>query len=392
MPIGLDFVTVRNWRVLDEVSFAPDPGVSWIMGPNGSGKSSVLDGLSFACELLRSAQDPRRVLRQDARGEPISNGTWEFRDLLRDPNREASWDLTFTDAAEVTWRYQLALRMQGAGFAIVNEQLERKGEDGWTSLLEHDGNGGRVVRKRGEGLEWVPMAYRPMQPLLARASDPFEHAALVPALRFLEGIWLVHPDPLLMRGRTVAYDPEEPVDRYGRDLEGLVEATIAAYPSEFSRVIDALQQATGWRKIRSIPRAQERRVVFDEADDGRPLLLDLASDGQLVALWLACLSTFPPERWTVALVDEPAVALGHGPQGQVFAWLRGLSRDVQVITATHDDRAVDLDSRESVWRLAREPGAAPKLVRLDEDPEARRWPGVFKPGDVAVRLAAGVEE
>lgn len=42
--------------------------------------------------------------------------------------------------------------------------------------------------------------------------------------------------------------------------------------------------------------------------------------------------------------------------------------------------------------MAREGGGAPSLVRLDQDPAAQRWAGVFKPGDVAARVGHVGEE
>ncbi len=391
MSPGIHGAVVQNWRALGAIDFEPDDEVSWVMGPNGSGKSSILDALVFPCDLLRSPHEPRVVLSELARGAPIARGSWRFEDLLHDPTEPASWSFDFTDVEEQRWRYLLVLSAQGAGFAVEQESLERLADGGWASVLEQDVNGARLVRGGWPHGSWVPMVGQPTVPLLARATDPIEHAAVAGALAFLKGVWLLHPDPLLMRGRTVAYDPERPPDRYGRDLEGLLESLVSGYPAEFSGVLDALSEISGWRAIRALQRGQERRVVFEESP-GRPLVLDLASDGQLVAAWLTALATFPPEAWTVALIDEPATALARGPQRQLFSWLRDLAANVQVIAATHDELAPNLDTRDSVWLVTREPGEPATLERLDRHKPANDFPDIFKPGEVAARVSTAGEE
>lgn len=384
MPTRFTRIEISNWRALASVVFEPGPDLSWIMGSNGSGKSSFLDAIVFPCDLLRYPRELNTVLGHVARGAPLGVGRWAFADLLRDPRAPAEWTFEFFDANEQEWCYRLVISAQSSGFAIDDERLDRRDGEGWTSVLEHGPNGGRWLRGGWPDGTWAPMVGMPTVPLLARADDPIEHSAFLAARDFLRGVWLFHPDPLLMRGATTPYREDAPLDRYGRDLHAYLEATISAHPTEFRRLVESVQPVAGWRAIRSIAKGQGRRVEFEE-EDGRSLALDLASDGQLVGAWLAAVSEFPPVEWTVALIDEPAVALARGPQREVFDWLRTLSDSVFVIAATHDEHAVNLDSRENVWVVARAPGAAPTLTRLGETEMARAYPTMFKAGDVAVR-------
>lgn len=387
MTFALSKVKIENWRAIEAIELEPTQDLSWFMGPNGSGKSSLLDAIAFPCDLLRYPHDPLKALERSIRGAPIAKGRWEFSGLLHDPDRPASWELTFEDFDGQRWRYRLRLAAKERAFEIVDEQLERSHEGAFVSVLEHRLTGGRLIRGGWPKGEWVPMAARELVPLLARADDPKEHAAQQGARDFLRGIWLMSPDPLLMRGSDLAYVEGQPLDRYGRDLASFLASTLSAYPEDFSQVIGSLEDLTGWRRVRAL----QRGVEFQEGD-AKPLFLDLASDGQLLSAWLSVVSAFPPDEWTVALVDEPAVSLARNVQEQVFDWLAQLSHRVQVLAATHDERAVNRDARTRVWRVSRPPGGATTLVRLDQDPLAERVPPIFKPGDTALSAPDAAED
>lgn len=373
-------LTIENWRAIRQISLVPDADLSWFMGRNGSGKSSLLDAIVMPCDLLRASGDPLSVLDRESRGAPMGEGRWAFRDLLHDASAPARWTFEFIDTDEVHWRYTIALSSQPASpqFQITEELLERHHQGVWSSVLEHGPAGGRWIRGGWPDGAWVPLASRPTSPLLGRADDPTENAAVYGALRFLRGVWLLHPDPVLMREATSLYVDDNPIDRYGRDLTDLLRRIIGEYPKEFSDIIDAGQAVEGWHRLR----ATRDGVVFEERG-GAPLALGLASDGQLLAAWTTALSMFPPDAWTVALIDEPALTYDRDSQDRAFDWLLDLSGHVQVLAATHGERAVDRASRSQVWLVERAHGQGARVTRLDQHPVASKVPGIFKPGDIA---------
>ena len=385
MAVGFKQISIFNYRSFARVDgFEPDDEVTWLMGSNGSGKSSLLDAIVFPSDLLRG---DRQALLAQWRGRPTASGSIDFAALLTDSRQPARWDLTFEDEHGATWRYRLTMEAVGRLPRVVEERLDRLDAAGAVSMLENDERGARMVVADGR---WQPFASTDARLVLSHA-DSVLGAPASAALRFLRGVWLLRPDPFLMRGDAVAYSPEAPPDRYGRDLEGLLDHFIGERPQELGDLLQSIAAVNGWSGLRVTPEGGVRRVVFTEADV-LSLPLAMASDGQLLAAWLARLAIAPPDAWTVALLDEPATALAPDVQAQVYGWTRQMAGAVQVFAATHDKSAVDRASRPNVFIVERRSGGTSSLTRLDRHPEAGTYSNLFKAGEVAVQAMRAAEE
>lgn len=374
MAMGFTRIELRNLRVWEDVAFEPDADLSWLVGANGSGKSSLLDALVLPADLLRSGRD---AFQARWRGAPISNAWVEVRDLLRDPTRPAIWRLGFEDASGVPWTYHLELEARGAWFVVRSEGLLRDG----VGVLENGPSGARAQVGTGG---WLPIAAAADGLALAVVRG-LRDAPAVAALDFLEGVYLFRPDPMLMRSDLRADSRTLHPDRYGRDLELRLADAIGQNLKEVEELLASFRRVTGWESVEFRREAADQRVRYQEF--GSPTLpLAAASDGQLLAAWLATLAMYPPKAMTVALLDEPAVALGLDVQGLVEGWTREVSRSAQVVAATHAIPAVDRSTREQVFVCERAFGQAATLTREDRHPRAEQHSGWFKPGEVAADL------
>lgn len=376
MATGFREIRLSNFRSFEQaIALEPSDECTWLMGRNGSGKSNLLDALVFPCDLLRA---PREALSAEWRGRPTASGSVDFAALLYDPKQPAAWDLTFEDDVGDAWRYRLVLTPVERTFRVSEERLERLDAGGPRSMLENGADGARILLAEGR---WQSIASTERALALGSAAT-LAGAPAAHALRFLQGVWMFRPDPLLMRGDRVDFTGEGVPDRYGRDNDALLEHFIGEQPEDVSALLESIAEVTGWRRMRVSRDASGRRVMFAETDV-RWLPMAFASDGQLLAAWLSRLAMSPPAGWTVALMDEPAVALGPDVQELVWGWLSELSRWVQVIAATHDKPAVNRASRSSVFLVERKRGAGSRLTRLDQHPVSNEWSDLFKAGEVA---------
>lgn len=375
MALGFTRVAFSNFRSFDTAELEPQRDVTWLMGRNASGKFSFLDALVFPCDVLRVGLD---ALTGAARGRPTATDRIEFPTLLRDPTQPATWDLRFEDETGGRWRYRLVLEARRSVFGVLDERLERLDGDTVSSVLENEANGARI--RGGDGV-WRPVGVAPQRLLLSDAAEGDDAMA---ARRFLEGVWLFRPDPLLMRGDRFVRGAYP--DRYGRDLDALLQDLDGpGSPDAFRRLIASIERTAGWSGVRSVEEAPGyRRVHVTEADVlSYPLVA--ASDGQLLAAWFNRMVVEPPERWTVALLDEPAIALAPDVLASVFDWALDLAEVVQVLAATHDKPAVNRASRDQVVMVVRSAGQASRLVWLRDTAASRAYSDLFKPGEVAVQ-------
>lgn len=84
----VSFLRIRNFRNIEETSFAPAPGINLILGANGQGKTSILEALGFLSS-LRSFRDTKTgaVIRNESENSDIrcqlSSTTPEYETELR---------------------------------------------------------------------------------------------------------------------------------------------------------------------------------------------------------------------------------------------------------------------------------------------------------------------
>ncbi|MBT3222757.1 MAG: AAA family ATPase [Proteobacteria bacterium] len=382
MPFGINYIRVQNYRCWADVTLGHIGDQVWFVGPNGAGKTSLLDAIAFPCDLLRLGGLP--ALSGDLRIGPEKQRI-SFKDLLFDKEKEAHWEFSFsTDTAEGNYKYELTLLASGMGFEVVTENLSvcRGGND--FSLLERDASGARWRSGELNAETWMPVSPTRGELLLSRGGDRLQTPELVLPLMFLKGVWLLRPIPLLMHGGARTWDGQQHPDRYGRDLDALVDWAIGAFPKHMAGFAEVLGRLTGLTELRAVPRHGRRELDFSESTDAW-LPFFLASDGQALLTYVALLATFLPETANVILLDEPGVALSTAGHNELAPWLVELCNSAQLIAVTHSPRTIDeaANSRGEVVVVERRPGQAATATRLEDVVGIENVPGIFGPGEAA---------
>ncbi len=116
--MGLHELTVRNFRLFEELVFTPDPhAVTVLLSPNGSGKTTVLEAV---CALATGGS-----FRTPSASDLIRTGTdlAEVHGLLTQGERRVMIDLTVTRGARATTKRMLVNGLRPASRAVVAEVL-----------------------------------------------------------------------------------------------------------------------------------------------------------------------------------------------------------------------------------------------------------------------------
>ncbi len=116
--MGLHELTVRNFRLFDELVFTPDAGaVTVLLSPNGSGKTSVLEAV---CALATGGS-----FRTPSASDLIRAGTdlAEVHGVLTQGERRVAIDLTMTRGVRATTKRMLVNGLRPTSRAAVAEVL-----------------------------------------------------------------------------------------------------------------------------------------------------------------------------------------------------------------------------------------------------------------------------
>ncbi len=116
--MGLHELTVRNFRLFDELVFTPDPrAVTVLLSPNGSGKTTVLEAV---CVLATGGS-----FRTPSASDLIRTGSdlAEVHGVMTQGERRVAIDLTVTRGARATTKRMLVNGLRPASRAAVAEVL-----------------------------------------------------------------------------------------------------------------------------------------------------------------------------------------------------------------------------------------------------------------------------
>lgn len=356
---------IEGYRCLERVTFQPAKDRTVLVGANGSGKTSVLDAIAFVADLVRHREGAISGERRGSLGVKVL----PFSRILRSGAERAAFVLEVEiDGARYRWELALGAGQHG-GASIERERLRREDHEGPVLLLERDLNGARARRPGERGPSLVPVGQQPLTPTLCLGEDALVWPELHPFWRYVAGICLIQPVPVLMRGAGLAEEAPPLPDRYGRDLSARVHRFLTTRARQLPELLHSLGGFVGWTDLSAPVRGGSLEVEFHEAGLPGPLSLLTASDGTVVEAWLALLTFDLPEGLTFLLVDEPGGELFGEGQQRTAELLRALSASCQLAVATHAVGLTDeLSDIESTVLVLRQPGEGARLVPLSTIP------------------------
>ncbi len=328
-PAHVEYLKVRNFRVLRDVEFRSLSSLTVLLGPNGSGKSTVFDVFAFLSECfelgLRRAWDKRgRAKELKSRG---SNGPV----VVEIKYREFGYPLI---------TYHLAVDEKNGKPLVVEEWLQwRRGQRGkpFRFLEYHEGIGravsGELPDEKDRRIE-IPLKSPDL--LAVNALGQFAEHPRVAALReFITGWYISYLSVDSARGQPEA-GPQERLTKSGDNLANVIQYLAEQHPDRLEHIFEMLRQR--------VPRVE--KVLAEMMPDGRlllqikdapfrhPVLARFASDGTLKMLAYLVL-LYDPTPPPFIGIEEPENFLHPRLLPELAEECRRATERTQLLVTTH---------------------------------------------------------
>lgn len=340
-------LTIRNYRVLRDITFDKLSPLTVLLGPNGSGKSTVFDVFAFLNEAfttnLRRAWDRRNRLHEiRSRG---ADGPVEFRLKYRESR----------SSRLVT--YRLAIEEGRNGVPVVREETLRwstaPGSGRPRDILRFEYGAGSVFDEAtGERSE--ESLDSPDLLAVSTLGQLSRHPRVAALRRFISGWYLSYVSAEMTRSVPEA-GPQERLSQSGDNLPNVIQYLQEQHTDRLAEIFARLRQ-----------RIPSLELLFPEPlADGRLLLRlkDIAFDEPIQAKYTSD-GTLKLLAYLTVLQDPdpPAIVGIEEPENQLHPRLLPLLAEEarlaaarsQMLVTTHSPYFADALQPKELWILYRE--------------------------------------
>ncbi|MGO8823329.1 MAG: AAA family ATPase [Desulfomonilaceae bacterium] len=356
----IEYLRVRNYRVLKDVELKSITPLTVFLGPNGSGKSTVFDVFAFLSECfsigLRKAWDKRG----------------RFKDLR---TRESSGPIVI----ELKYRegeagksplitYHLGIEESPKGPYVMEEWLrwKRKSRGQPFRFLDFKEGKGRVVTgdMPDEKDERIEEELDSGETLAVNTLGQFAKHPRVSALRrFITGWYLSYLSVDSARGIPEA-SPHERLSATGDNLPNVIQYLKEQHPDRLEEILRTLSsRVPRLEKVDAEIMADGRLLMrIKDAPFKTPILAKFTSDGTLKLLaYLTIL--YDPEPPRLIGIEEPENHLHPRLLPGLTEECREASARTQLMVTTHSPFFVNALKADEVWILYRDENGYTQAVR-----------------------------
>lgn len=351
-PARIEYLRVKNYRVLQDVELRDITPLTVLLGPNGSGKSTLFDVFAFLSECfefgLRRAWARRGKAKElKTRG---ATGTVTIELKYREepaPNRSPL----------IT--YHLEVDEENGNPVVLAEWLQwrRKKYGKPFRFLEYRRGEGRAVRGQepDEEDERVEIPLKSPDLIAVNALGQFADHPRVAALRDFITSWHVSYLSIDQARTQPEAGPQERLSRSGDNLANVIQYLHEQHPQKLEAIFKHLQER--------VP--QVDRIFSEIMPDGRlllklkdrpfnePILARFASDGTLKMLAYLVL-LYDPAPPPFIGIEEPENFLYHLLLPVLAEECRNATAHSQILVTTHSPFFVNALRPEEVRILARD--------------------------------------
>lgn len=343
----IEYLKVRNFRVLREVEFKDLTPLTVLLGPNGSGKSTVFDVFAFLAECFELGL--RRAWDKRGRAKELKTRGGDGPITIEIKYREAGFPLI---------TYHLSVDERRGSPVVVEEWLHwKRGSYGapFRFLDYREGQGQAISGEQPDDKDKrvnVPLSSADL--LAVNALGQFAEHPRVAALRkFIAGWYVSYLSADSARGQPEA-GPQERMSRTGDNLANVIQFLAEQHGDRLEQIFDVLR--------RRVPRIE--RVLAETMPDGRlllqikdapfshPVLAKFASDGTLKMLSYLVL-LYDPKPPPFIGIEEPENFLHPRLLPELAEECRAASERTQLLVTTHSPfflNALRPDEVRVLWR------------------------------------------
>ncbi|MCK6529757.1 AAA family ATPase [Myxococcota bacterium] len=353
-------LTVRNYGCVKDATVHLTP-LHALIGPNDSGKSTLLRALRTVVQSASSVFDVEDPEGTQASHRPLRI-VGPFDPMLAWGGEEI--EVAFADGLSYSSRFS----PKG-----VFERIGWSGGDSESGPRQPWKRGGAWAGRDG------PRAVQYFEREIPARLRPARMLRLDPdALR--------RPSALIRQGGPVAFSDER-----GTGLPGVVDVLLNRDARAYLDLLDEIRRLfPSVRSIGLVNVSEGTKAVEATLVDGTRVPATGMSEGLLYYLAFAVMRHL--ESAPVLLVEEPENGLHPARIADVVRVLREISRDTQVVLATHSPLVVNELGPEEVSVVTRQPEEGTRVRRIVDAPNFEARARVYALGELWVSYANGDDE
>lgn len=357
----IERLTIRNYRVLRDVTLDKLTPLTVLFGPNGSGKSTVFDVFAFLHEAfttnLRRAWDRRNRLREiRSRG---ADGPVEFELKYRESK----------GSRLVT--YRIAIDEDRGSPVVVAETLQwstAPGSGRPRDILRFVHGAGHVYDDASGASSYESMD-TPDLLAVSTLGQLSRHPRVAALRRFISGWYLSYVSADSARALPEA-GPQERLSQSGDNLPNVIQYLQERHPKRLGRILTVLSQRVP--NLESIEPEQlaDGRLLLRLKDGAfdEPILAKFISDGTLKLLaYLTVLhDPIPP---SIIGIEEPENQLHPRLLPLLAEEARQAATRSQMLVTTHSPFFANALRPKELWVLYREADGFTRSRRASDSPQ-----------------------
>ncbi|MFB2894293.1 AAA family ATPase [Aerosakkonemataceae cyanobacterium BLCC-F50] len=366
----IEKISVKNYRVLQDITLKDIKPFSVFLGPNGSGKTTFFDVIGFLSDCLTT--NVRKALEKRGRFPEVISRDCKSQEIeIAIQYRENSKSPLIT--------YTVAIGLQNSSPIVSRESLRwKRGPHGKPfDFLKFEYGQGEVISGENPEINDNRIYYRMDDPsslaikTIGQLSDNPRVASL---RRFIEGWFLSYFIPAQAR-QLATVGAMEHLSREGDNIANVVQFLADEHP----RVLDKiLKQLT--HRVPQLERVESESTIdgrlallFKDAPFSRPFLARFASDGTLKLLaYLILLNDPNPPQ--LLCIEEPENGLHHRLLEPLSEELIAYSQRAQVFVSTHSPFLVNtIKDAKNLWIFQRDKNGYSTVTRADQIPDAKHF-------------------
>lgn len=366
----IEEISIKNYRVLRNVTLKGIQPFSIFLGANGSGKTTFFDVIGFLFDCLTT--NVRKALDSRGRFQEVISRNAKTQDIeIIIKYRE--------QAKQPIMTYTLAISQKKQTPVVSKETLHwRRGQHGkpFAFLNFTDGNGEVISGEAPEETD-QRIHYEMDDPssLALKTIGQLSNNPRVASLRrFIESWFLSYFIQEKARQLAVARAIEH-LSREGDNIANVVQYLADEHADQLQIILQRLaKRVPKLERVNAEPTIDGRlALLFKDQFFNQPFLARFASDGTLKLLaYLILLNDPKPAQ--LLCIEEPENGLHHKLLEPLSEELSFYSQTSQVFVSTHSPFFVNtIKNAKSLWIFEREDDGYTTITRADKMPHTKNF-------------------
>ena len=370
----IEEISVKNYRVLQNITLKDIKPFSVFLGPNGSGKTTFFDVIGFLSDCLTT--NVKKALEKRGRFQEVISrdcGGQEIEIVIK--YREAR--KAIRQSPIIT--YTVAIALQNGSPIVSRETLrwKRSSYGQPFNFLNFKNGEGEVISGEDPEITDNRISYKMDDPsslaikTIGQLSDNPRIASL---RRFIEGWFLSYFIPDQARQLATAGAMEH-LSREGDNISNVVQYLADEHRETLSEILKLLaKRIPKLEKVESEPTIDGRlALLFKDAPFSKPFLARFSSDGTLKLLaYLILLNDPNPPQ--LLCIEEPENGLHHRLLDPLSEELQAYAQRAQVFVSTHSPFFVNtIKDAKQLWIFQRDDKGYATVTRADKIEDAKNF-------------------